>query len=53
MGKKISIDSSTMMNKVFEYIEALKIFNIKKEKLSILIQPSSFIHAIVIYRKFN
>ena len=50
MGKKISIDSSTMMNKVFEYIEALKIFNIKKEKLSILIQPSSFIHAIVIYR---
>ena len=38
------------MNKVFEYIEALKIFNIKKEKLSILIQPSSFIHAIVIYR---
>tara|TARA_B100001248_G_scaffold20943_1_gene14072 strand:- start:3738 stop:4907 length:1170 start_codon:yes stop_codon:yes gene_type:complete len=50
MGKKISIDSSTMMNKVFEYIEALKIFNIKKEKLSILIQPSSFIHAIVIYK---
>ena len=50
MGKKISIDSSTMMNKVFEYIEAIKIFNIKKEKLSILIQPSSFIHAIVIYK---
>ncbi len=50
MGKKISIDSSTMMNKVFEFIEALKIFNIKKDKLSILIQPSSFIHAIVIYK---
>ena len=47
MGKKISIDSSTMMNKVFEFIEAKKIFNLKKDKLSILIQPSSFIHAIV------
>ena len=29
-GKKISIDSSTMMNKVFEFIEAKKIFNLKK-----------------------
>ena len=47
MGKKISIDSSTMMNKIFEYIEAKKIFNIKKEKLDILIHPSSFVHAIV------
>ena len=47
MGKKISIDSSTMMNKVFEYIEAKKIFNLKKNKLSILIHPSSFVHAIV------
>ena len=47
MGKKISIDSSTMMNKVFEYIEAKKIFNFKKNKLSILIHPSSFVHAIV------
>ena len=47
MGKKISIDSSTMMNKIFEYIEAKKIFNLKKNKLSIIIQPSSFVHAIV------
>tara|TARA_B100001027_G_scaffold108545_1_gene74813 strand:- start:5114 stop:6286 length:1173 start_codon:yes stop_codon:yes gene_type:complete len=47
MGKKISIDSSTMMNKVFEFIEAKKIFNLKKDKLTILIQPSSYIHAIV------
>ena len=31
MGKKISIDSSTMMNKVFEFIEAIKIFNVKKK----------------------
>ncbi len=47
MGKKISIDSSTMMNKVFEIIEAKKIFNIDYKKLSILIHPSSYIHAII------
>tara|TARA_Y100000816_G_C26068006_1_gene561420 strand:- start:215 stop:1384 length:1170 start_codon:yes stop_codon:yes gene_type:complete len=50
MGKKISIDSSTMMNKIFEYIEAIKIFNLDRQKLSILIHPSSFIHAIVFFR---
>ena len=47
MGKKISIDSATMMNKVFEIIEAKKIFNIKYKDLSILIHPDSYIHAIV------
>ena len=47
MGKKISIDSATMMNKVFEIIEAKKIFNIKYNDLSILIHPDSYIHAIV------
>ena len=50
MGKKISIDSSTMMNKVFEFIEAKNIFNINKNKLSILIHPSSFVHAIVYFK---
>ena len=50
MGKKISIDSSTMMNKVFEVMETNKIFNIPLNKISILIHPSSYIHAIV---KFN
>jgi 1-deoxy-D-xylulose-5-phosphate reductoisomerase len=50
MGKKISIDSATMMNKVFEIIEAKNIFNISYKKLSILIHPKSYIHAIV---KFN
>ena len=49
MGKKISIDSSNMMNKIFEYIEAIKIFNLKKKKISILIHPSSFVHAIIFY----
>ena len=50
MGKKISIDSSTMMNKVFEIIEAKKIFNIPYSKLKILIHPNSYVHAII---KFN
>ena len=50
MGKKISIDSATMMNKVFEFIEAIKIFNLKKQNLKILIHPKSFVHAIVFYQ---
>tara|TARA_Y100001958_G_C21094781_1_gene446752 strand:- start:427 stop:966 length:540 start_codon:yes stop_codon:yes gene_type:complete len=39
-----------MMNKIFEFIEAKKIFNLKKNKLSIIIQPSSFVHAIVFFK---
>jgi 1-deoxy-D-xylulose-5-phosphate reductoisomerase len=50
MGKKITIDSATMMNKVFEVIEAKKIFDFKYNQLEILIHPSSYLHAIV---KFN
>ena len=50
MGKKISIDSATMMNKVFEIIEAKNIFNISYKKLAILIHPKSYVHAII---KFN
>jgi 1-deoxy-D-xylulose-5-phosphate reductoisomerase len=50
MGKKISIDSATMMNKVFEIIEAKKIFNLKYQLLDILVHPSSYVHAII---KFN
>ena len=47
MGKKISIDSATMMNKVFEVIEAKKIFNLKYSQLKILVHTQSYIHAIV------
>ncbi len=47
MGKKISIDSATMMNKVFEIIEAHKLFNISYKKLKILVHPKSYVHAIV------
>jgi len=50
MGKKITIDSATMMNKVFEIIEAKKIFKINYDKLNILVHPKSYVHAIV---KFN
>ena len=47
MGKKISIDSATMMNKVFEVIETQRIFDLPKSKINILIHEKSYIHAIV------
>ena len=50
MGKKISIDSATMMNKVFEVIEAKKIFDISYRQLSILIHPKSYVHAIIKFK---
>ena len=50
MGSKISIDSATLMNKVFEVIEAQRIFNIDSSKFKILIHPKSYVHAVI---KFN
>ena len=50
MGKKISIDSATMMNKVFEIIEAKKIFDIPYKRLSIIIHPKSYVHAILKFK---
>ena len=50
MGNKISIDSATMINKVYEVIEAKNIFNIPYDKIKILIHPKSYIHAFI---KFN
>ena len=47
MGKKISIDSSTLMNKILELIEAQKIFNISSKKIEIIIHPNSLVHAII------
>ena len=49
MGKKISTDSATMMNKVFEVIEASKIFNLDVSKIKIIIHPKSIIHALVVF----
>ncbi len=50
MGKKITIDSATLMNKLFEVIEAKNIFNIKFSKISILTHPSSYVHSIVKFK---
>ena len=50
MGKKISVDSATMMNKVFEVIEAQRIFDIDLKKIEIFIHPKSYVHSII---KFN
>ena len=50
MGDKISIDSATMMNKVFEVVEAKNIFDIPYKKIKILIHPKSYIHTLI---KFN
>ena len=47
MGQKITIDSSTLMNKILELIEAQKLFNIPNNKLEIIIHPNSLVHAIV------
>ena len=50
MGKKITIDSATMMNKVFEVIEAKKIFNLDYNKIKILVHSKSYVHAIVKFK---
>ncbi|MDB9738997.1 1-deoxy-D-xylulose-5-phosphate reductoisomerase [Candidatus Pelagibacter sp.] len=50
MGKKISIDSATLMNKVFEIIEAKKIFDYTYNQLEILIHPDSYVHAIIKFK---
>ena len=47
MGKKISIDSSTLINKIYELIEAKKIFNLNYNKFEIIIQPTSYVHGMV------
>ncbi len=50
MGKKISIDSSNLMNKVLELIEAFKLFPFHHDKYEIVIHPQSLIHAIVYFK---
>ena len=50
MGKKITIDSATMMNKIFEVIEAKKIFKINLNRVKILIHPNSYIHSIIKFK---
>jgi len=50
MGKKISIDSANMMNKVFEVIEAWKLFKFDKSKYKIMIHPESYVHSIIRFK---
>lgn len=50
MGKKISVDSATMMNKGLEYIEARWLFNASDEQIEILLHPQSIIHSMVCYQ---
>jgi 1-deoxy-D-xylulose-5-phosphate reductoisomerase len=49
MGKKVSIDASTLMNKGFEVIEAKWLFGLEPEKIQVLIHPQSLIHSMVEY----
>ncbi len=50
MGKKISVDSANLMNKVFEVIEACKIFNFDNEKYRVVIHPQSYVHSIIRFK---
>ena len=47
MGKKISVDSATLMNKGLELIEAVYLFNISPEKINIIVHPESIVHGII------
>ncbi|MDT8766996.1 1-deoxy-D-xylulose-5-phosphate reductoisomerase [Pasteurella multocida] len=49
MGKKISVDSATMMNKGLEYIEGRWLFNASAEEMEVIIHPQSIIHSMVRY----
>jgi 1-deoxy-D-xylulose-5-phosphate reductoisomerase len=50
MGRKISVDSATMMNKALEVIEARYLFGLPPERLEVVIHPQSVIHSMVQYR---
>ncbi|MBB3196352.1 1-deoxy-D-xylulose-5-phosphate reductoisomerase [Roseateles terrae] len=50
MGRKISVDSATMMNKALEVIEARWLFNLQPEQVKVLIHPQSIIHSMVVCR---
>lgn len=49
MGRKISVDSATMMNKGLEFIEACLLFNARPEQIDIVVHPQSIVHSMVQY----
>ena len=53
MGRKISVDSATMMNKALEVIEARYLFGLAPEQLDVVIHPQSTIHSMVQYRDMS
>ena len=50
MGRRITIDSATMMNKGFEVIEACRLFDLRPEAVEVVVHPQSIVHAMVEYR---
>lgn len=50
MGRKISVDSATMMNKGLEFIEACYLFDAHPEQIEVVVHPQSIIHSMVQYR---
>lgn len=50
MGRKISVDSATMMNKGLEFIEAFHLFQLSTEQIEVLIHPQSIVHSLVHFR---
>ena len=50
MGKKISVDSATMINKALEIIEASVLFSLEREQIDVVIHPQSIIHGLVHYK---
>ena len=53
MGNKITINSSTMMNKAFEIIEAYYLFNLPIDKIDVVVHPQQLIHGLVEYKDGN
>lgn len=53
MGKKITIDSATLMNKGLEVIEAKWLFNVELDKIDVVVHPQSIIHSMVEYKDYS
>jgi 1-deoxy-D-xylulose-5-phosphate reductoisomerase len=49
MGKRITVDSATLMNKGFEIIEAVHLFGVPEEKVEVIVHPESILHSAVEY----
>ncbi len=50
MGKKVTVDSATLMNKGLEVIEAVRLFGVPPNKVSVIIHPQSIIHSMVMFK---